>query len=138
MTPYLREYTQSDGSTMICEARRINGVVVRLPTRYVRPGGTEAKPEPKQARGVFRKAANFAKATAKHVAAGRPMATDEQVGERFTVCQACPHFTATGEGQGECAKCGCGLKAVGVAGLSKLRWATEACPIGKWKALPAK
>lgn len=40
MRNYYREFPQPDGSVKICEAK--NGV--RLPTRYVRPDGAEAKP----------------------------------------------------------------------------------------------
>lgn len=125
MRNYYREFPQPDGSVKICE--QINGV--RQPTRYVKAG------EKPKAPSLIRKAANFTKAAVKHVAAGSPQATDEQVAQRFAICKACPMFKATGDGQGECSKCGCGLKAVGVAGLSKLRWADQACPIGKWKAL---
>lgn len=128
MKTYYREFPQPDGSVKICE--QVNGV--RLPTRYVKAG--EEKPDYRPP-SMLRKAANFTKAAVKHVAAGSPQATDEQVAERFAICQSCPMFKATGEGQGECSKCGCGLKAVGVAGVSKLRWADQACPIGKWKAI---
>lgn len=139
MKDYLREFPQPDGSVKICEAR--GGV--RLPTRYV-CNGKEVKAEPpkKEPRRIepkrtfAQKAATFAKSAARHVAAGMPQATDEQVAERFAICQVCPHFSAKGEGQGECAKCGCGLKAVGVSGLNKLRWLGEKCPVGRWKALP--
>lgn len=89
--------------------------------------------------GLIRKAANFTKATAAHVAAGRPEASDEQVAERFAKCQACPLFKATSEGQGRCthSTCGCNLKVVGLKGRNKLRWADQKCPIGKWGAVTA-
>jgi len=148
MKSYYREFPQPDGSVKICEARKINGVVTRLPTRYVKAGeaskatAPEAKRRPKKEprriepkRTFAQKAASFTKAAARHVREGMPQATDEQVATRFAVCHACPHFTSKGKGQGECAKCGCGLKAVGVSGLNKLRWAGESCPVGRWKAL---
>lgn len=135
MKPYYREFPQPDGSVKICE----HDGEKRLPTRYVGKG--EPVPPKKEPRRInpVRKAANFAMAAAKHVAAGRPMATDEQVAERFAICQACPKFIEKGEGVGECSMCGCGIKAVGVEGLSKLRWATEQCPLLKprWKAIPS-
>lgn len=46
MTPYTRTFKQPDGSTLICEARRIDGVVVRLPNRIIKADGTEAKAAP--------------------------------------------------------------------------------------------
>jgi hypothetical protein len=137
MTDYYREFPQPDGSVKICEAR--DGV--RLPTRYVRPGAKQVaqtappKKEPRRIepkRTLAQKAATFAKSAARHIAAGLPQATDEQVAERFAVCQACPHFIPKSDGQGECSKCGCGLKAVGVSGLNKLRWADESCPVKRW------
>lgn len=87
--------------------------------------------------GVARMAGNFAKAYASHVIAGRPQATDEQVAERFAICQGCELYKSTGEGRGQCLheSCGCYLKLVGVNGLNKLRWADQACPLGKWQAV---
>lgn len=128
-----RKEFKRDGYTLVVDTTSGERVVTR-----VRDG--EAEPSSKAPRpSMVRKAANFAVAAAKHVAAGRPMATDEQVAERFAICQACPKFIEKGEGVGECSMCGCGLRAVGVEGLSKLRWATEQCPLPKprWKALPA-
>lgn len=80
------------------------------------------------------KARNFVKAAVKHVACGRPQATDEQVAERFAVCQGCELFEDTGEGTGKCRhpSCGCALKKVGVKGMNKLRWADQSCPLEKW------
>lgn len=144
MTPYLRKFPQADGSTLVCEARRIDGVVVRMPNRIIKADGTEANPTPVKEprriapkRTMAQKAATFARSAAKHVAAGMPQVTDEQVAERFAICQACPHYIPQSEGRGECSKCGCGIKAVGVgAGISKLRWADQSCPIGRWKPFP--
>jgi len=61
---------------------------------------------------IFEKAANFAKAAVKHVAAGMPKVTDEQLKIRLDVCT----------------KCGCNLKI-------KASWATQDCPIKKWPAI---
>lgn len=87
---------------------------------------------------LMAKAVNFGKATAKHVAAGRPLATDDQVAERWAICQACEIFKPKSEGQGVCThpSCGCALKAVGLTGKNKLRWGDSVCPLGKWGALP--
>lgn len=80
------------------------------------------------------RARNFARAYVQHRKAGSPKATDEQVAARFAVCQSCELFTPKGEGQGICShkSCGCNLKRVGLAGLNKLRWADQACPVGLW------
>lgn len=95
-------------------------------------------PKPKAAPlvepSLAQKAVNFTKAAARHVVKGLKEATDEQVAERFAICQACELFKPKGEGQGVCthSSCGCKLKAVGLAGKNKLKWASEKCPIGKW------
>jgi hypothetical protein len=72
------------------------------------------------------KAANFATSAAKHVAAGMPQATDEQVAARFAICQTCEHFDGRA-----CKKCGCPVVRKKQF-LSKLSWAGESCPVGKW------
>jgi hypothetical protein len=89
---------------------------------------------------IATKAKNFTAAVVKHVAAGGRQATDEQVADRFAICEQCPLFKPKGDGQGVCthSSCGCSLKAVGLTGRNKLRWADSACPIGSWKAAPAE
>jgi hypothetical protein len=75
---------------------------------------------------VFKKAANFATSAARHIAAGAPQATDEQVAVRFAICQGCEHFDGKA-----CKKCGCPVVREKKF-LSKLSWANEKCPVGKW------
>lgn len=70
--------------------------------------------------------ANFAASAAKHVAAGMPMATQEQINARYAICQECEFFTG-----GACSECGCPLVRERRF-ISKLSWAHEACPVGKW------
>jgi hypothetical protein len=86
---------------------------------------------------VGTKLKNFAKAGIKHMTNGRPKATDEQVAERFAICQGCELFEAKEEGVGRCnhESCGCSLKRVGIIGLNKLRWADQECPLKKWLAI---
>ncbi|MCC6492641.1 MAG: hypothetical protein IT424_06445 [Pirellulales bacterium] len=86
---------------------------------------------------LVRKAANFTRAAVRHQRAGRPEASDETVSQRFAVCQACALYQPQSEVQGTCThqSCGCALKAVGLAGRNKLRWADQACPIGRWGAV---
>jgi hypothetical protein len=72
------------------------------------------------------KVANFATSAAKHLAAGMPRATDAQVAERFAICQACEHFDGKA-----CRKCGCPIVREKQY-ISKLSWAGESCPVGKW------
>ena len=72
------------------------------------------------------KAWNFATSAAKHVAAGMPQATQEQIDARFAICQACELFDGKA-----CTKCGCPVVRER-AFVSKLAWANEKCPAGKW------
>jgi hypothetical protein len=82
--------------------------------------------KPKPGVSLQLKAVNFATSAARHVAAGMPQATDEQVAERFAICQGCEHFDGRA-----CRQCGCPVVRERKF-LSKLSWAGESCPVGKW------
>lgn len=69
---------------------------------------------------------NFAKATADHVKSGMPMCTEEQIIERHNICLSCEYFK-----NDTCSKCGCPLIRTKQF-VSKLAWADQECPIGKW------
>lgn len=75
---------------------------------------------------LLQKAANFATSAAKHVAAGMPQCTQEQIDARFAVCKQCEHFDGKA-----CTKCGCPVVREKQF-VSKLSWANEKCPVGKW------
>lgn len=81
-----------------------------------------AKPGP----SFVQKAANFATAAAQHIAAGAPMASDEEVARRFAICQGCQFYDGKA-----CSKCGCPVVRERKY-LSKLSWADQSCPVGKW------
>jgi len=70
--------------------------------------------------------ANFATSAARHVAAGMPRCTDEQVAARYAICQGCEFLRG-----GACSKCGCPVQREAKF-ISKLSWAGESCPVGKW------
>jgi len=72
------------------------------------------------------KLVNFAKSAARHVAAGMPQASDEEVTRRFAICEGCEHFDGKA-----CRQCGCPVVREKQF-LSKLSWADESCPVGKW------
>ena len=82
--------------------------------------------------GFAEKVQNFVAAAAQHVAAGMPMASDEEIIRRHDICLACEHLQ-----NDACNLCGCPVSRV--AGyVSKLSWADQECPIGKWgKATPS-
>lgn len=75
---------------------------------------------------LIQKARNFAASAVRHVRQGMPRATEEQVARRFAICEACEHFDGRA-----CRKCGCPVVRERQF-LSKLSWAGESCPVGKW------
>ncbi len=78
------------------------------------------------------KVRNFASAAVSHVAAGMPMCDDAEIIRRHDICLTCEHLQ-----NDACNLCGCPVSRV--AGyVSKLSWADQECPAGKWgKAPPA-
>ena len=92
-----------------------------------------ARKKPLAPPSLIRQVFNYTTAKVTHVAAGRPTCSDEQVTERFAICQSnvCGYFIAKGEGLGQCAhqSCGCALKRLSAQTEdSKLRWADQRCP----------
>lgn len=84
------------------------------------------QPEPPELPPLAERLRNFAASAAKHVAAGMPRATDEQIAARFAICQGCEFLAG-----GACSKCGCPVVREAKF-ISKLSWANESCPVGKW------
>lgn len=72
------------------------------------------------------KVKNFASAATGHIAAGMPMATDEEIIRRHDICLGCEHLQ-----DNACTQCGCPVSRVR-GYVSKLSWADSECPIGKW------
>lgn len=94
------------------------------------------EPDPDLARtdapSFLTKVKNFAVASAKHVAAGMPTASDEEIIRRHDICQGCEFFK-----DNACLKCGCPVVRAKQY-VSKLSWADSECPVGKWgKVAPA-
>lgn len=97
--------------------------------RTPRPG---YEPQPAQdltrtdAPSFLTKVKNFASAAVSHVAAGMPMASDAEIIRRHDICLTCEHLR-----NDACNLCGCPVSRV--AGyVSKLSWADQECPAGKW------
>ena len=100
----------------------------------LRACGVEPTPSPlcRESVGFVEKVKNLAVAAAQHVVAGMPMASDAEIIRRHDICLACEHLQ-----NDACNLCGCPVSRV--AGyVSKLSWADQECPIGKWgKATPS-
>jgi hypothetical protein len=75
---------------------------------------------------LLQKVKNFAASAARHIAAGAPQASEEEVARRFAICEGCEHYDGKA-----CRKCGCPVVREKKF-LSKLSWANESCPVGKW------
>ena len=69
---------------------------------------------------------NFAEASIQHISSGSPVCTDEQIEHRYQICRSCEFFK-----NHTCTKCGCPISATKKF-ASKLAWADQECPIGKW------
>jgi hypothetical protein len=77
------------------------------------------------------KVRNFASAAVSHVAAGMPMCSDEEIIRRHDICLSCEHLK-----DNACQLCGCPVaRAAGY--VSKLSWADQECPAGKWGKAPS-
>lgn len=81
---------------------------------------------PVAAPSLLQKASNFAKSAARHIAAGAPVASEEQIALRYYICVQCEFFDGAA-----CLRCGCPVIRERQY-LSKLSWANESCPVGKW------
>jgi hypothetical protein len=84
-----------------------------------------AQPAP-QGPGLLTKVANFTKSAVSHIAAGAPRASDAEIERRFAICQGCEHYDGKA-----CTQCGCPVVRESRF-VSKLAWANEKCPVGKW------
>jgi hypothetical protein len=79
-----------------------------------------------QGPGLLTKAANLATSAARHIAAGAPRASDAEIERRFSICQGCEFYDGKA-----CTRCGCPVVRESRF-VSKLAWANEKCPVGKW------
>lgn len=104
----------------------------RTPKPGHEPPQAVAEPMPtRDSPGFLEKLRNFATAAAGHVAAGMPMATDAEIIRRHDICLACEHLV-----DNACTQCGCPVSRV-KGYVSKLSWADQECPIGRWGKAPA-
>jgi hypothetical protein len=105
--------------------------VSRLPEAPQPPAPRAHGPDTEQmptrsAPGFLDKLRNFATAAVDHVAAGMPMASDDEIIRRHDICLGCEHLV-----DNACTQCGCPVARVR-GYVSKLSWADSECPVGKW------
>lgn len=94
--------------------------------RNPKPGFTIGPQHKKAPPSLLQKTTNLATSAAAHVVAGMPKATQEQIDARYAICQGCEFFDGRA-----CTKCGCPIVREKQF-VSKLSWANEKCPAGKW------
>lgn len=85
------------------------------------------EPEAKEEPSLIQKAANLGKAVINHARDGFRKCSPTEYVARLDICKQCDRLVKdeTKETTGMCIECGCPVSA-------KARWASEACPIGKW------
>lgn len=71
---------------------------------------------------LWKRAVNFASSATKHILAGRPKASPEQIQARLEICQTCELFE-----NNHCRQCGCSCNGTSNF-MNKLAWADQACP----------
>ena len=87
--------------------------------------GLKVKYAPKPP-SLLQKVKNFTKSAVKHVKAGMPMASEEEIARRYAICQGCEFLK-----DNACLKCGCPVVREKNF-ISKLSWGDEKCPVGHW------
>lgn len=121
----LCQFEEQDDGTHLCPVCGLRSPkIAAIPVAVCRP----RTPPIAITQGVpfLEKVANFATSAAKHIAAGAPRCTDEEVAARHAICVGCEYFDGK-----SCTKCGCPVSRER-AYISKLSWAGESCPVGKW------
>jgi hypothetical protein len=78
--------------------------------------------------------ANFTVAAIGHAMAGAPTCTDDEIAARLAICRGCTEFRPDKDNPeiGACGKCGCHVSGLLPKFVSKLAWADQHCPLGKW------
>lgn len=117
---------EPDGAGYLCVCQCGLKLRSSVPHVFHACGSTPQPPATEPGPGLVQQAMNFAASAAKHIAAGAPRCTQEQIDARFAICQQCEHFDGKA-----CRKCGCPVVRERQF-ISKLSWAGEKCPVGKW------
>lgn len=112
-----------DGLTVAFTQEQYAGLVEKY--RSYRPQSAGHTP-PTELPPLAQRVRNFLSSAANHVAHGMQTCSQEQIDARHAICVLCEFYK-----DGACAKCGCPLVREKQF-ISKLSWAHEQCPVGKW------
>ena len=63
-----------------------------------------------------------------HIWAGFPKSSNQEILDRFKICQDCEYLDKK---QSVCLQCGCNVNTKKIF-LNKLAWKDQKCPINKW------
>lgn len=102
------------------------------------PQGITAIPVSTASSSLAGRAFSFTIAAIKHVVAGMPTCTQEQIDDRLAICRGtetlakCSSFNGIG-----CNECGCNCSDSATF-LNKLAWADQECPLKKWLAIKTR
>jgi len=136
------------GLNMACDCSELKG----RPLDWCTGKGHDGRPDPvpaavehwkntncgkkiQKSTSFWSRAVNFASSAAKHIMAGRPKATPEQIQDRLEICRACDKFE-----NNRCQICGCSCNG-SKDFMNKLAWADQECPHPdgpKWKAIESQ
>ena len=81
--------------------------------------------ERKDSASLLNKGVNFSKSIVAHAANGFQKASNDIKNARIDICKQCELYN---ESDSTCKECGCYLEI-------KTSWASEKCPLGKWRAV---
>ncbi len=112
----------------------------REPGKAHRPCSGYADPQTPNLPPLGRRLENFTRSAIEHAKAGFPTCTDEQITERHATCLRCELYLPNAENPeiGHCTHetCGCSITKLEKF-VSKLAWADQECPLGKWPKINA-
>jgi hypothetical protein len=133
---YERGYSIEEVSDCIVSQNGDNIIVDETHPSYpktIKPGFTppiKNKEQPQQTKldtpSFLEKIKNFTGSATKHIKAGMPKSSDEEIVRRYNICLGCEFLK-----NNSCTKCGCPINR-DKRFISKLSWADQECPIGKW------
>lgn len=93
-----------------------------------------------QVPSLGRRIASFSKAAIGHALRGAPTCSEQEIAKRHSICRTCELYRPdpVRPDVGICAheSCGCGIHRE-TWYLSKLTWADQSCPLGKWGEMGA-
>lgn len=72
---------------------------------------------------LSQQAMNFVSAATRHLSLGSPKVPTDEEARRHDICKTCDRYRVADD---RCSECGCFLLG------SKVAWADQVCPIGKW------